>query len=134
MHKQAVRQIGSFTYHFWMSDMKPLRRNSGNQHLHRTSLEYRKLHAYHVFIQAGVVCQGLLQYLAVAFPQLVWTSFGSWLRTIRPGIPPSELVVATALRQSLPEFLLNAPLTNIFAKFVMERQDVRKMEAFRLAS
>ena len=62
------------------------------------------------------------------------TSFGSWLRTIRPGIPPSELVVATALRQSLPEFLLNAPLTNIFAKFVMERQDVRKMEAFRLAS
>ena len=48
--KQAVRQIGSFTYHFWMSNMKPLRRNSGNQHLHRTSLEYRndvkrKLHA-----------------------------------------------------------------------------------------
>jgi len=119
--------------------MKPLRRNNGNQHLHRESLEYRnaikrKIHAYHVFIQAGVVCQGLLQYLAVAFPQLVWTSFGSWLRTIRPGIPPSELVVATALRQSLPEFLLNAPLTNIFAKFVMERQDVRKMEAFRLAS
>ena len=36
--KQAVRQIGSFTYHFWMSNMKPLRRNSGNQHLHHTSL------------------------------------------------------------------------------------------------
>ena len=108
--KQAVRLIGSFTYHFWMSAMKPLRRRSGNQHLHRKSLEYRnavkrKLHAYHVFIQAGVVCQGLLQYLAVAF---VWNSFGSWLRTIRPGIPPSELVVANALRQSLPEFLLNA--------------------------
>ncbi len=71
--KQAVRQIGSFTYHFWMSNMKPRRRNSGNQHLHRTSLEYRndvkrKLHAYHVFIQAGIICQGLLQYLAVADP------------------------------------------------------------------
>jgi hypothetical protein len=64
--KQAVRQIGSFAYHFWMSDMTPLRRNNGNQHLHRESLEYRnaikrKIHAYHVFIQAGVVCQGLLQ-------------------------------------------------------------------------
>ena len=93
-----------------------------------------RLHAYHVFIQAGVVCQGLLQYLAVAFPQLVWTSFGSWLRTIRPGIPPSELVVATALRQSLPEFLLNTPQTNIFAKFVIERQDIKKMQAFRLAA
>jgi hypothetical protein len=31
----------------------------------------RKLHAYHVFIQAGLVCHGLLQYLSVAFPQLV---------------------------------------------------------------
>ncbi len=71
--KQAVRRIGAFTYHFWMSDMKPLRRNNGNQHLHRASLKYRndvkrKLHAYHVFIQAGLVCQGLLQYLSVAFP------------------------------------------------------------------
>ena len=119
--------------------MKPLRRNSGNQHLHRASLDYRndvkrKLHAYHVFIQAGVVCQGLLQYLAVAFTQLVWNSFGSWLRTIRPGIPPSELVVATALRQSLPEFLLNAAQSSICAKFVVERQDTNKMEAFRLAA
>jgi hypothetical protein len=137
--KQAVRLIGSFTYHFWMSDMKPTRRRSGNRHLHRESLEYRnavkrKLHAYHVFIRAGVVCQGLLQYLAVAFSQLVWNSFGSWLRTIRPGIPPSELVVANALRQTLPEYLLNTAPSNIFAKFLIQRQDTDKMEAFRLAS
>ena len=137
--KQAVRLIGSFSYHFWMSDMTPVRRRSGNQHLHRASSEYRdavkrKLHAYHVFIQAAVVCQGLLQYLAAAFPQRVWASFGSWLRTIRPGIPPSELVVANALRQSLPEFLLNAAPGNIFAKFVIERQDANKMQAFSLAA
>jgi hypothetical protein len=137
--KQAVRQIGSFTYHFWMSNMKPLRRNSGNELLHRASLEYRndvkrKLHAYHVFIQAGIICKGLLQYLAIAHPRLVCNSFGSWLRTIRPGIPPSELVVAIALRQSLPEFLLNAPKSAISAKFVTQRQDTNKMQAFRLAA
>jgi len=57
------------------------------------------LHAYHVFVQAAVVCQGLLQYLAVAFPKCAWDAFGSWLRTVRPGIPPSELAVANALRQ-----------------------------------
>ena len=39
--KQAVRLIGSFSYHFWMSDMEPLRRRSGNQHLHRASPGYR---------------------------------------------------------------------------------------------
>ncbi len=137
--KQAVRLIGSFAYHFWMQDMKPLHRRNGNQYLHRESLDYRnaikrKIHAYHVFIQAGVVCQGLLQYLAVAFPKLVWESFGSWLRTIRPGIPPSEFVVANALRQSLPEFLLTAVQPNSLAKFIVERQDPRKMEMFRLAA
>jgi DDE superfamily endonuclease len=137
--KQAVRQIGAFAYHFWMADMKPLRRNNGNQHLHRASPQYRdqvkrKLHAYHVFIQAGIVCQGLLQCLAVASSQIVWNCFGSWLRTVRPGIPPSELVVATALRQRLTEFLLNSTRCNIFAKFIAERQDTNKMQTFRLAA
>ena len=137
--KQAVHQIGTFAYHFWMFDMKPRRRNDGNQHLHRASPKYRddvkrKLHAYHVFIQTGLICQGLLQYLSVAHPRLVWASFGSWLRTVRPGIPPSELVVATALRQRLPEFLSNAIKSSIFAKFVTDRQDVSKMHAFRVAA
>ena len=137
--KQAVHLIGTFGYHFWMMDMKPLRRRNGDQYLHRESQQYRdavklKVHAYHVFAQAGVVCQGLLQYLAVTFPSLVWNSFGSWLRTVRPGIPPSELVVANALRQSLPEFLVNTAQTNIFGKFIGERQDLERFELFRLGT
>ena len=55
-------------------------------------------------------------------------------QTIRPGIPPSELVVATALRQRLPKFLLDADQNNIFTNFVAERQDTNKMQAFRLAA
>ena len=119
--------------------MKPTRRGGGNRYLHREVLDYRngikqKIHAYHVFIQAGLICQGLLQYLAVTFPGLVWNSFASWLRTIRPGIPPSEFVVANALRQGLPEFLLNTAQNNNLAKFIVERQDPNKMEMFRLIS
>ena len=111
--KQAVRVIGTFTYHFWMKKMKPLRRRNGNPYMHRESDKYRaaikrKIGAYHLFIHAGIVSQGLLQYLSATMPRLVWTSFGSWLRTLRPGIPPSELVVATALRYSLPAFLLGS--------------------------
>ena len=135
--KQATRQIGSFAYHFWMKDMIPLLYRNGNQYLHRKSADYRshvkrKLHAYHVFIQAGVIAQGLLQYLAVAFPKLVWDSFGSWLRTIRPGIPPSEFVVANALRQTLPEFLMSYSESDSLAK--ADRQDTGNMRIFRLAS
>lgn len=136
--KQAVRVIGSLSYHFWMKKMKPLRRRNGNQYLHRESLDYRnavkrKIKAYHIFIQAGILSQGLAQYLATAFPQLVWDSFGSWLRTIRPGIPPSELVVTTALRQCLPDFLLTTANNNCLAKFILDRQDTNKMELLRLA-
>jgi DDE superfamily endonuclease len=137
--KQATRQIGSFAYHFWMKDMIPLRYRNGNQYLHRKSVDYRsrvkrKMRAYHTFIQAGVVAQGLLQYLAVVAPKLVWDSFGSWLRTIRPGIPPSELVVAIALRQTLPDFLLAFSKSNSLTKFITERQDTQNMRIFRLAS
>jgi len=137
--KQAVRQIGSFAYHFWMKDMIPLRYHNGNQYLHRKSADYRsrvkrKMRAYHAFIQAGVVAQGLLQYLAVVAPKLVWDSFGSWLRTIRPGIPPSELVVTNALRQTLPDFLLAPAKTDSLTKFITDRQDTQNMRIFRLAS
>ena len=137
--KQATRQIGSFAYHFWMRDMTPLRHRNGNQHLHRKSADYRshvkrKIHAYHAFIQAGIVAQGLLQYLAVVAPQRVWNSFGSWLRTIRPGIPPSEFVVANALRQTLPDFLIAPSKSDSLAKFITERQDTGDIRIFRLAS
>jgi hypothetical protein len=137
--KQAVRQIGTFAYHFWMKDMTPLRHHNGNQYLHRKSADYRdrikrKMRAYHAFIQAGVVAQGLLQYLALVAPKLVWDSFGSWLRTIRPGIPPSEFVVANALRQTLPDFLLAPAKSDSLAKFIADRQDTQNMRNFRLAS
>jgi len=137
--KQAVRVLGVFAYHFWMMDMKPSRRKNGNQYLHRESSEYRdkvkrKIKAYNVFVQAGFIAQGLMQYLACAHPKSVWGSFNSWIRTIRPGIPPSELIVALALRHSLPEFLLVCPESNIVAKFISERQDIERYSDFRLVA
>ena len=137
--KQAVRVVGALSYHFWMQEMKPLRRKSGDQYMHRETEKYRqavkrKLNAYHSFIQAGLIAQGLLQYLAACFPKLVWSSFGSWLRTIRPGVVPSELVVKTALRNTLPHFLLDTSTKPILAKFIVDRQNADRMEMFSLAA
>ena len=115
--KQALRVIGAYAYHFWMAAMTPLRRVSGNQYLHRKSDAYRdavrrKIAAYHRHIQLGLIAQGLLQILSATKPTLVWQSFGSWIRTIRPGLAPSEQVVAIALRNTLPEFLATAKTLN----------------------
>lgn len=125
--KQATQLLHTMSYHFWMRTMDPIRRGQSDQYLHRKTAQYReqvkrKLHAYHVYIQAGLVAQGLLQYLSVAFPETVWRSFGSWLRTIRPGIAPSEFVTAQALTQRLPDFLVLSDNDQTFVKFIYERR------------
>jgi len=135
--KQAVHTLGTYAYHFWMRSMKPLRRRNGNQYLHMESGRYRddvkrKLAAYHRFVHAGIVAQGALQYLSCKCPALVWDCFGSWLRTIRPGIPPSEMVCATALANTLPHFLIAGANSAILATFITERLDTSRYEGFRL--
>ena len=137
--KQALRVIGAYAYHFWMAAMTPLRRVSGNQYLHHKSVEYReavrrKIAAYHRHIQLGLIAQGLLQILSATKPTLVWQSFGSWIRTIRPGLAPSEQVVAIALRNTLPEFLASGDKTSILVKFIRERLDLSRTEGTSLAA
>lgn len=107
--------------------------------MHKQSEQYRravrrKLDAYHRFIQIGLIAQGLLQYLSVSFPDLVWAKFNSYIRTIRPGIPPSEYVTSLALRNCLPDFLSGSLKNTIFTKFLLDRIDFRKSKALRMAA
>ena len=135
--KQAIYTLGTYAYHFWMREMTPRSRRSGNQHLHRKPVSYRdhvrrKIAAYHAHIQLGIIAQGLLQTLALCSTTTVWKHFGSWLRTIRPGIVPSEFVVAIALRHSLPVFLADSPQEHILVKFIRDRVDLERHEGVLL--
>jgi hypothetical protein len=135
--KQALHTLGAYSYHFWMQAMTPIRYASGNQFLHRKNLQYRnavrrKIDAYHRHIQTGLIAQGILQYLSSSFPQLVWSSFGSWIRTIRPEVSPSEQVTAIALRHTLIEFLADSGGASILKKFWRERIDLSRHEGLRL--
>jgi hypothetical protein len=137
--KQALYTLGSYGYHFWMMAMTPLSRRSGNQYLHHTSDDYRrlvrrKLDAYHRYVLLGCIAQGLLQYLALSFRVEVWGAFRSWLRTMKPDQPPSEAVVAQALRNSLPEFLVAAPDEHDLKKFIFENTDFERSPALPLAA
>ena len=125
--KQAAHRVGSYGYHFWMADMKPIKRRGANQYLHHESDVYRdnvrrKLHAYHVFLFMGVVTQGLMHYLSACHTEQVWRYFRSWIRTIRTGVAPTEMVVGLALRNELPEFLLAGAKSNSVAKFIADHQ------------
>ncbi len=137
--KQALRTLGSYAYHFWMMTMTPIsRRKSGNQYLHMKTAEYRnavrrKIDAYHRYVQLGCIAQGLQQHLAVNYRTKVWTNFRSWMRTMKPGLPPSEAVVAQALRANLGDFLVNAPQDHELQKFILEHLDFDRSPAMRLA-
>ena len=137
--KQAIRVLGAYAYHFWMKTMKPIRRFSGNQYLHKKPEAYRqavrrKIDAYHRYVQTGLIAQGLLQYLSATFPQLVFSSFGSWFRTIRSDFSPSELVAAIALRNTFTEFLSDSSQDSILKKFILERIDLDRSEGLRLVA
>jgi len=121
--------------------MKPLRRVSGNQYLHRESDAYRnavrrKIGTYHRHIQLGLIAQGLLQILSATMSTSVWRSFGSWIRTIRPGLAPSEQVVAPGApgRHALPEFIAGGAKNSIFVKCLRDRIDLSRTEGIRLVA
>ena len=136
--KEAVHTLGTFKYRFWMKDMERSRRGKGTEFLHRKNEKYRKkfeekIRAYQVHIQLGMIAQGLLQYLSVCHTEKVWSNFGSWFRTIRPGVVPSEKVVAMALRSGLLEFLQSKKMGFALEKFMRKRISLDDYREFRLA-
>lgn len=135
--KQALHSIGTFTYHLWMRQMEKIKRCSGNQYLHKKSNQYRqqvrrKLRAYHVYVQIGLITQGALQIISMTLSSEVWLSFGSWLRTIRSNILPSEAVVMKALRNKVSEFLASDQIDPGLAKFITEKIDFTRSEGMRM--
>ena len=137
--KQSLHTLGGYAYHFWMRDMQPIRWGSKGQSLDAKSERYnkdvaRKLDAYHRYVQLGCIVQGLLQHLAINFRRSVWASFGSWLRTMKTDLVPSEMVVANALRSHLPDFLLDSSGEIELKKFILDRADCSRVPGFDIAA
>lgn len=124
--KQAIHQIGAFMYRFWLKSMMPIKRGSGDQELQFSPACFRervvrKLNAYHLFIQLGLIAQGLIQYLSIHHNTLIFKYFGTWFRTIRKNVLPSEKIVSTSLSNTYHEFLADNTKADIFKKFLMRR-------------
>lgn len=133
LFKQAVHQIGAFMYRFWLKIMLPKKRGSGDQNLQFASKEFkervsRKIRAYHIFMNLGLIAQGLMQYLSIHCYQNVWSSFGTWLRTIRKNTLPSEKVVSMSMGRTYIEFLADGIEGAIFKKFIRKKIDISQLQ------
>jgi hypothetical protein len=133
LFKQTVHQIGAFLYRFWIKTIAPrTRKQRGDQNLQDfdETLQLRiakKMHAYHTFILCGLIAQGLLHYLSIHYYKSVWSSFGTWLRTVRDNTLPSEMVTAMAMTRTYDYFLEDAQHMSIFKKFLVEKIAVRRV-------
>jgi len=84
-------------------------------------------------VQLGYIAQGLLQYLPLGHGEEVWRHFRSWMRTRRTENPPSERVVASALRSSPGEFLANAPENHKLKKILEENRTMPNLQDYPMA-
>jgi hypothetical protein len=137
--KQAVWSLGAYTCHFWMATMEKIKRNSKDQEVYKKDKKYqkdvqRKLKSHHVYVQLGLISQGLLIYLAVSYKDLVWRNFGSWFRTMKTNKYPSELVAMYALRSTFWLFLHDSPNTCTWKKFIIKKLDRERFTEHRFAA
>ena len=128
--RHAIYTLASYQYHLWMRDMEPIKRNSGNQYMHRRDPEYRrlvrrKLDAYHRYLQLGCVAQGLLMFLGITRHCTVWRKCLPWFRTMHVTRAPSELIVRQALRQHADEYLHDCCLDTNLRKILKRYRDRR---------
>lgn len=92
------------------------------------------MNAYHRYIQLGCIVQELVLHLAINHRQAVWKSFNGWLRTMKPDLVPSEMVVAQALRNALPEYLLNSPQETELTKFITDHAESERLPGITMAA
>lgn len=94
--KYLKHVLGSFCYHFWTLAMPRVSKkgkvdlnNVGEAQQRRIA---KTVDAIEAFVNFGCIALGILQILAMNYPQTIWSKYTGWLRTKRSEIPSIETV------------------------------------------
>lgn len=90
--------MGVFYYHFWtgvwprigkrnVSDLESIINNKRSERLIEQTTN-----AIEGFVNLGCIATGILQIIAMNFPQTIWGKYLGWLRTVTSTIPSEETV------------------------------------------
>jgi hypothetical protein len=72
-------------------------------------------------VNLNAIALGILQILALEFPNLVWTEFPRWFRTLPSHRYPSEQIVRLTLQHQLPKILSKSRPTLLLPKLLADR-------------
>ena len=125
--------IGAFQYHFW-SKRLPLhsRKPKKNQKLKSPTQEnlpnvQNCWECYERFVALAAIASGLLQLIALKFPNDVWAQSNLFLRTRSRSIPSEKTVKSVITQMLIKDFLNVAPsptMQEILVHFLMDQDYV----------
>jgi DDE superfamily endonuclease len=127
--KALVHVLFAFCYHFWMKAWPKTQEGDKSVYLHRKSPKFRKqvarkIEAYERFVNIAGIALGILQWLAIRSPQLIWDRFPVWLRTLTKHGCPTEHVVRLTLQHELHQNFLKSRSSTLLEKILTTRQTV----------
>ncbi|MBI5747561.1 MAG: transposase [Nitrospinae bacterium] len=113
--------IGGLCYRFWArliekSSRRPKKNKSSKVTGHKETIE-NKVRAIEMFVNLSAILVGILQILALRFPQEIWRDNTLWLRTFSNAIP-SEYIAKNLLVQTI---LMNLHKVNPHAIYTLIR-------------
>lgn len=116
--------VGGLAYHFWSKSIaKSSRRPKSNKLAKATGpiapaeVVDRKVRSIELFVNLSAIALGILQILALHFPQQIWAKNTRWLRTYSNNVP-SEYIVKGVLTQTI---LMNLRKVNAHSIYTLIR-------------
>jgi hypothetical protein len=111
--RTLVMLLGGFCYRFWLKSMTSTPRWPTNLPLanHDETFQRQilgKVEAFERFVNLNAIALGLLQVLALEFPQTIWSHFPRWFRSLPNHGFPSEQIVRLSLQHLQPTNLINS--------------------------
>jgi hypothetical protein len=124
--RTLVHLLGGFAYQFWLkllpkTPLFPTNLQLSDYRAADQSLILRKVEAFERFVNLNAITLGILQILALEFPNLVWTEFPRWFRTLPSHRYPSEQIVRLTLQHQLSTILSKSRPTLLLPKLLADR-------------
>lgn len=121
--RTLVQLLGGFDYRFWLRSMTKIASWPKNLILADFDTDFQakvtaKVEAFERFVNLNAIALGLLQVLALEFPNLVWLHFPQWFRTRPKHGLPSEQIVRIALQHLQPIVLAKPKPSLLLAKLL----------------
>jgi hypothetical protein len=123
-----VLLLDGFCYRFWLKSMASASRWPANLSLVNSDEIFQrqvlaKIEAFERFINLNAIALGLLQVLALEFPETVWAHFPRWFRSLPNHGFPTEQIVRLSLQHLQPVNFINSRKGLLLSKLLPRKFD-----------